>query len=58
MDQVSGLCKGCHRTLQEIATWSRMSNQARWDIVQSLRERRRLADAQQGVVKHHEGRSE
>ncbi|MEM7257164.1 MAG: DUF1289 domain-containing protein [Pseudomonadota bacterium] len=41
MDQASGLCTGCHRTLQEIATWSRLSNQERWDIVQSLRDRRR-----------------
>jgi predicted Fe-S protein YdhL (DUF1289 family) len=40
MDQQRGVCKGCLRTLEEIATWSRMSNQQRWDIVQSLRSRR------------------
>ena len=41
MDQARGVCKGCYRTLEEIATWSRMDNQQRWDIVQSLRDRRR-----------------
>lgn len=40
MDKASGLCSGCYRTLAEIATWSRLPNQERWDIVQSLRDRR------------------
>ena len=40
IDQKTGLCSGCYRTLEEIATWSRMPNQKRWDIVQSLRDRR------------------
>ena len=40
MDQQTGLCSGCYRTLEEIATWSRIPNQTRWEIVQSLRERR------------------
>ncbi len=40
MDKESGLCTGCYRTLEEIATWSRIPNQQRWDIVRSLRERR------------------
>lgn len=40
IDETNGLCTGCYRTLEEIATWSRMANQKRWDIVQSLRERR------------------
>ena len=44
IDQASGVCKGCYRTLEEIATWSRMENQQRWDIVQSLRDRRRSFD--------------
>ncbi len=43
MDQKTGLCGGCYRTLEEIATWSRIPNQQRWEIVQSLRQRR--ADA-------------
>jgi predicted Fe-S protein YdhL (DUF1289 family) len=40
MDEQAGICKGCYRTLAEIATWSRISNEDRWDIVQQLRERR------------------
>ena len=41
MDQQAGICTGCYRTLAEIATWSRISNEDRWDIVQQLRDRRR-----------------
>ncbi len=41
IDEESGLCSGCYRTLAEIATWSRLPNQERWEIVQSLRDRRR-----------------
>jgi len=44
MDEQSGYCSGCYRTLAEIATWGRMTNQQRWDIVLSLRERRSDAD--------------
>ena len=40
MDDASGLCTGCYRTLEEIATWGRLPNQQRWEIVQSLRDRR------------------
>lgn len=40
MDEQAGICQGCYRTLAEIATWSRISNEDRWDIVQQLRERR------------------
>lgn len=40
MDEASGLCTGCYRTLAEIATWGRLPNQQRWEIVQSLRDRR------------------
>ena len=45
MDQASGLCTGCYRTLSEIATWSRLPNQQRWEIVQSLRDRRQQLKA-------------
>ncbi len=41
MDQQSGVCTGCYRTLNEIATWGRLPNQQRWEIVQSLHERRK-----------------
>ncbi|MXQ06983.1 DUF1289 domain-containing protein [Alphaproteobacteria bacterium GH1-50] len=33
------LCLGCHRTADEIAGWSRMSPEARRDIIEALPER-------------------
>jgi len=41
MDEDSGLCTGCYRTLEEIATWSSIPNQKRWEIVKSLGKRKR-----------------
>ena len=35
-----GLCVGCARTLDEIASWSSMSNEARRAVVQILPQRR------------------
>ncbi len=29
MDASSSLCSGCHRTIDEIANWSRMDNDAK-----------------------------
>ena len=29
MNRVTGWCEGCHRTIDEIAGWSRMSDEAR-----------------------------
>lgn len=34
-----GLCVGCARTLDEIARWSEMSNEARSAVMQSLSQR-------------------
>ncbi len=36
VDGASGLCLGCLRTLQEIATWSRMDEAAREAILKDL----------------------
>ncbi|WP_292035780.1 MULTISPECIES: DUF1289 domain-containing protein [unclassified Brevundimonas] len=44
VDGASGLCLGCFRTLPEIATWSRMSDEERATIMAELGERRRLID--------------
>ena len=43
LDQASGLCAGCMRTMSEIAAWPGASEQERRAIVQRLRERRRAA---------------
>lgn len=36
VDGASGLCLGCLRTLQEIATWSRMTDEARAAVMDDL----------------------
>ena len=44
MDPTSGLCKGCLRTLAEIAGWSGMSNAERERVMNALAERRGRLD--------------
>ncbi|MET0545377.1 MAG: DUF1289 domain-containing protein [Caulobacterales bacterium] len=36
IDVGSGLCIGCFRTIEEVATWSRLSDQTRTDIMREL----------------------
>ena len=36
VDGASGLCLGCYRSLKEIATWSRMTDEERAEIMKSL----------------------
>jgi len=38
-------CRGCYRTLDEIARWGMMSASERRDIMRQLPQRRRTADA-------------
>jgi uncharacterized protein len=46
IDAASGLCVGCLRTLDEIAAWSALGEDARRDVWQAIRRRReRHADA-------------
>ena len=40
MDEVSGLCAGCFRTIGEIADWSRISDAARLEILSAVALRR------------------
>ncbi len=40
IDGQSGLCLGCHRTLREIAGWSRLSDADRAAIMSALPDRR------------------
>ncbi len=39
MDSASGLCRGCGRTLEEIARWGSMSEGERAAIISALPER-------------------
>lgn len=40
MDPASGLCRGCRRTLEEIAGWTRLSEAERRRIMDELPARR------------------
>lgn len=40
MDPESGLCRGCQRTLDEIARWSRMSEAEQRAVLEALAARR------------------
>ncbi|MBI1395393.1 MAG: DUF1289 domain-containing protein [Betaproteobacteria bacterium] len=40
MDEVTGLCRGCLRTLDEIAWWSGMSDHEKRDVLARLEARR------------------
>ena len=42
MDERSGWCVGCFRTLDEIAAWSRLGNAERSALWQQLPERQQL----------------
>ena len=45
MDAVLGLCSGCWRTLDEIASWSRLSDPQRLQVLEQVRQRRTAAPA-------------
>ena len=40
IDPVSGVCAGCYRTLDEIAGWIELTNDARRKLIAGLPERR------------------
>lgn len=40
MDEASGLCVGCYRTLVEIADWSNLSNDGKRAVIVALAARR------------------
>ena len=39
MNEATGLCRGCYRTLDEIARWGTMSDAERQEVVAKLAER-------------------
>ena len=42
------ICLGCHRTTEEIATWSQMSPEERRDIMAGLADRKALLQGRRG----------
>jgi predicted Fe-S protein YdhL (DUF1289 family) len=53
IDQASGLCAGCGRTLAEIGAWMRLSGDERRAIMQALPAR--IATATRGARRRPEG---
>jgi hypothetical protein len=45
MDPASGYCRGCYRTLQEIACWSEMTDEERERVIAELASRPPKAEA-------------
>lgn len=43
MDDVRGVCRGCLRTLNEIAAWSSMTARQKRDVLARLEQRRNVA---------------
>ena len=43
MDSKSGLCKGCHRTIDEIIDWGVASESKKFAIWQEIKRRRSVA---------------
>jgi uncharacterized protein len=49
IDERSGRCLGCYRTLDEIARWSTMSDEHKRAVLDALPERRRMLLVQTGA---------
>ena len=39
LDEASGLCVGCHRTLAEIGAWSRLDDDAKLQVWRAIEQR-------------------
>jgi predicted Fe-S protein YdhL (DUF1289 family) len=42
MNDATGLCRGCYRTLDEIARWSVMSDREKTAVVAQLEQRKKI----------------
>lgn len=51
MDPASGLCRGCFRTLDEIARWTRIDDAGQIAIVASAAKRRQEHDPWEGELR-------
>ena len=50
IDQATGLCAGCGRSLREIGAWLRFSHAERRRIMEALPARRRVLEAGTGAL--------
>ena len=51
----AGICVGCHRTREEIATWSRLAPEARRAVMSELPARKSLLPGRRGGRKGRRG---
>lgn len=51
IDPITGLCEGCHRTLDEIARWSAASPEEKRRILAFVARRRSQPDPWQGALR-------
>jgi predicted Fe-S protein YdhL (DUF1289 family) len=50
MDPATGLCRGCYRTLDEIARWGEMTDSMRTQVIAELAARREAAMLESGAT--------
>jgi predicted Fe-S protein YdhL (DUF1289 family) len=50
MDAATGLCVGCLRTLDEIAVWGALDDDARRDVLEAIAARRAAGYARYGAA--------
>jgi predicted Fe-S protein YdhL (DUF1289 family) len=50
MNEATGLCGGCHRTLDEIARWGEMSDGEREQVIEKLDGRHGVSDAAEAAA--------
>jgi predicted Fe-S protein YdhL (DUF1289 family) len=48
MNDATGLCRGCHRTLEEIARWSHMGDEERREVIEAIARRKPGAPQDEG----------
>ncbi len=51
MDDQSGLCSGCFRTIEEIAVWARIDDSRRLGILAAVAKRRQEHDPREGDLR-------
>ena len=51
MDDQSGLCSGCFRTIEEIAVWARIDDSRRLGILAAVAKRRQEHDPWEGDLR-------
>jgi predicted Fe-S protein YdhL (DUF1289 family) len=58
IDSETGLCEGCGRTREEIATWGRLDERQRLDVMAGLEDRMRKAFLPEAEDRAEEDRAE